>query len=799
MEYGYFDDKRKEYVITRPDTPQSWSNYLGDTRFGSVITNNAGGYSFFKSAGQGRFTRFAFNAIPMDQPGRYIYIRDRVTKDFWSASWQPVGKPLDKYKTVCRHGTAYTIFETEYEKIRSEASYFVPLGKDYELWHLKLTNTDSFKRNLDLFTYVEYGGNWNAKDDMLNLQYTQYTLTMDVVDGVIDHGTNINIPEMPHNFEEKDQGRHSFLGIVGADVIGFDTDREVFLGPYRSYSNPVVVEKGMCTNSLASGDNGCGTLQLSVQLEPGESKELLVLMGIGRASREGKRTIKAYSDLSKVKSELEELKSHWHSRMEGMRVETPDKAFNTMVNTWNPYNCLITYSWSRAASLVYTADERDGLGYRDSVQDILGIIHNIPDESRIRLELMITGQVSNGGAMPVVKKFGHKPGEEKQPAEEEFRSDDGLWLFNAIPAWVKETGDIEFYNKVLPYADTGEDSVLNHMRRAIEFNLNRSGSHGLACGLKADWNDCLELGQHGESVFVSFQMRFALKTYMEICELLDNKVELAWAEFELKSLDNRLAEHSWDGAWFLRAYREDGLKFGSKENEEGSIFLNPQSWSVISGHATDRQAELAMSSVHEQLATEYGLMVCAPPFEKTDFRVIRASLMNPGMKENGGIFVHTQGWAVMAETMLGHGNRAYDYFRSSMPSAYNSRAEVREIEPYVYCQSTHSKNSSHYGASRIPWLSGSASWAYFAATQHILGIQPDYHGIRIDPCIPSEWKEFIVRRLFRGKVLDIIVLNPSGVQKGVQALKVNGREIHTNLVRMEELNRENELVVMMGN
>jgi len=799
MKYGYFDEKHKEYVITRPDTPRSWTNYLGDTRYGSVITNNAGGYSFFKSAAQGRFTRFAFNAIPMDQPGRYIYIRDRERKDFWSASWQPVGKPLDSYKTICRHGTAYTIFETEYEKISSEASYFVPLGKDYELWHLKLTNLDKNKRKLDLFTYVEYVGNWNAKDDLLNLQYTQYTLKMGMIDCIIDHGTNINIPEMPHNFEEKDQGRHSFLGIVGANVEGFDTDRDAFLGPYRSYSNPLVVENGKCTNSISSGDNGCGALQVNVELEPGESKEVLVVMGVGKSAEQGKQTIKAYSDLSKAKQELKKLQNHWHSRLEAMRVETPDQEFNTMMNTWNPYNCLITYSWSRSASLVYTADERDGLGYRDSVQDLMGVIHNIPEESKKRLELMISGQVSNGGAMPVVKKFGHMPGEEKKPAEEEYRSDDALWLFNAIPAWVKETGDIEFYNKILPYADTGEDSVLAHMRRAIEFNLNRSGSHGLACGLKADWNDCLELGPQGESVFVSFQLRFALKTYMEICELLDVKYEQVWAASELISVDSKLTEHSWDGAWFLRAYRDDGLKFGSKENEEGSIFLNPQSWSVISGHATDKQAELAMNSVHEQLATEYGLMVCTPPFETTDFRVIRATLMNPGMKENGGIFVHTQGWAVMAETVLGHGNRAYDYFRSSMPSAYNSRAEEREIEPYVYCQSTHSKYSSRHGASRIPWLSGSASWAYWAATQYILGIQPDYHGIRIDPCIPSKWREFSVKRLFRGKVLNIIVLNPSGVEKGVQTLKVNGKEMNSNLIRMEDLDRENELFVMMGN
>ncbi|MDP3441617.1 MAG: N,N'-diacetylchitobiose phosphorylase, partial [Ignavibacteria bacterium] len=455
MQYGFFDDKKKEYVIERPDTPRSWSNYLGSTEYGAIITNNAGGYSFYKSAAQGRFMRLRFNVIPMDQPGRYFYIHDKDKKDFWSSSWQPVGKSLKEYKSECRHGTAYTKISSEYLNIKTESLYFVPLGKSYECWFLKITNNDIVKRNLNVFTYVEYTNNWNQNQDMNNLQYSQYILKMDVVDNIIDHGTNVYMPANPDNFQDDGQSRHTFLAIAGAEVKGFDTDREIFLGPYRTYANPIAVEKGECSNSIAVGDNGCGTFQVEVELLPGESKEIVVLMGIGSAAIEGKNALKELGNSKNVLFEFEKLKNYWHSKIDGMTVETPDKEFNSMFNTWNPYNNLMTFAWSRAASLVYSG-ERDGLGYRDTVQDMLGILHAIPDETKERLELMITGQVSNGGAMPVVKPFAHNPGYEKTPDDNEFRSDDCMWLFNTIPAYVKETGDISFYNKVLPFADKGE-------------------------------------------------------------------------------------------------------------------------------------------------------------------------------------------------------------------------------------------------------------------------------------------------------------------------------------------------------
>jgi len=798
MQYGFFDDESKEYVITSPNTPRSWSNYLGSTEYGAIITNNAGGYSFYKSAGQGRFTRIRFNSVPMDQPGRYIYLRDKESSDYWSAAWQPVGKPLDKYKSTCRHGSAYTIIESEYAGINTVTRYFVPLGQSFEVWHLKVTNNSTKVRELSLFSFVEYANNWNAMDDLLNLQYTQYTGKMDVVDGIISHGTNVHIPMMPDNFNEKDQGRFSFLAFIGGEIAGYETDLDRFLGSYRTYANPETVERGICTNFKAAGDNMCGVLQIDTLLQPGESKDFFILMGVGKAEVEGKAVVAQYGNISAIDAEFDKLVNHWHDRIDGLTVKTPDPEFDSMLNMWSSYNCLITFAWSRAASLVYTASDRDGLGYRDSVQDLLGVMHSITDEAAKRLELMITGQASTGGAMPVVNKVTHTPGKETAPNESQYRSDDCLWLFNAIPAYVNETGNVGFYHKILPYADQGEDTVLGHMRHAIQFNLNRSGKHGLPCGLLADWNDCLRFGHDGETTFVAMQLRFALKTYIEVCQLLGNKTEEAWAQPLLIKLDDNIQKYAWDGEWFLRGYRSDGFKFGSKESQEGQIFMNPQVWAIISGAANDTQKHAALHKMGEHLATDYGIMLCDPPYTDTDYNIVRAALFNTGMKENGGIFMHTQGWAVIAEAMCGNGNRAYDYFRRYMPSAYNTKAEIRQIEPYVYCQSTHSKSSPHYGNSRVPWLSGSATWSFVAAAQYILGIQPVVDGLRIDPCIPSFWKGFEVTRRFRNKELNIRVLNPDGVQKGVKSIRLNKNILDGNILTFGLLRENNEVEVIMG-
>jgi len=797
MQYGYFDDKNKEYVITRPDTPMPWSNYLGSTEYGAIITNNAGGFSFFKSAAQGRFLRYRSNALPLDQPGRYIYIHDKDSKDYWSASWQPVGKPLKSYKTECRHGTAYTAITSEYSSIISKTTYFVPLDKEYECWDVKIKNNSKKKRRLSIFSFVEYSNFWQIWQDIINLQYNQYIMAMKVEDNIIDHGINVFLPVVRGDFMAHPQSRHTFMAMAGSKVTGYDTDRAKFIGPYRAYNNPLVVENGKCSNSVAVGDNACGTLQTDIELKPGEEKRFVILMGIGEGKVEGKNAQKEFKDLKKIDTEFNKVKDYWHERIKGMTIETSDTELNSQLNMWSPFNCLMTFAWSRAASLVYSG-ERDGLGYRDTVQDMLGVMHIIPEEVKERLELMITGQVSTGGAMPVVKPFDHHPGKEEPPAEEEYRSDDCMWLFNTIPAFVKETGEIGFYNKVLPYSDKGKDTVLGHMRRAIQFSLDRSGAHGLPCGLSADWNDCLQLGQKGESVFVALQLRYALTVYIEVSKMLKKSIETSWALENLKKLDRNIEKFAWDGDWYLRAFREDGYKFGSKENDEGSMWLSPQSWGILSGHADNKRAGQIMDKVAKRLATDYGLMICDPPYEKTDLEIIKATLFNKGMKENGSIFCHIQGWAIIAETKLGHGNRAYKYFRAFMPAAYNTKAEIREIEPYVYNQFTHSRYSPRYGASRLPWLSGSATWSYYTATQYILGIRPDYNGLIIEPCIPSDWKTFKVNRRFRNKNFHFNFENKSSVQKGVKKIVFNGTAIKGNLIPLELMKDNNEVTVMMG-
>lgn len=798
MQYGTFDEKNKEYVINRADTPRPWSNYLGSTEYGAIITNHAGGYSFYKSGGMGRFMRFRFNSIPADQPGKYIYLHDHGTRDFWSVSWQPVGKPLNKFKSICRHGTAYTTIESAYNGIRSEVTYFVPLGRTFEIWKVKVTNESNRRRSLSAFTYLEYAGNWNAMDDLLNIQYVQYTAQMKVIDGIIDHGTNVNVPAIPDNFKEKDQERHTFQGIAGAEVAGYDTDREAFLGPYRTYANPIAVERGKCSGSLGYGDNPCGSLQVKLGLARGETREFLVIAGIGSAEEEGKRTVAEFGDPAKADKELDILKSFWHERLGGFSTKTPDPELNATVNTWGIYNSLITYAWSRSGSLIYSGIDRDGLVYRDSVQDLVGVMQSVPGEAKHRLELMITGQVSTGGAVPVIMPSDYTPGKELAPNEEAYHSDDALWLFNVVPAYVNETGDVDFYRKVLPYADKGEDTVFGHLKRAIEFNLRRIGAHGLPCGMQADWNDTLRFGKKGESVFVAMQVRYAFKVYIDIAVVLKRADEAAWGKFNMEKLDANMHRYTWDGEWYLRGYRHDGMKFGSKQSKEGQLFLNTQSWAVISGIASKDRGELAMQHVRKRLYTKYGLAICDSPFAKTDPKIVRATTFNPGLKENAGILIHTQAWAVMAETILGHGNQAYEYLRAYLPAAHNKKAEIREAEPYVFCQSTHAKQSPKHGASRIPWLSGSAAWTYYAVTRYILGVWPEVDGIRIDPCIPSKWKAFTVRRVFRDKVLNIVFENPDHVEKGIKRIVMNGQELKGVLVPVSEMKAENDITVIMG-
>ena len=796
VRYGYFDDAAKEYVITRPDTPQSWSNYLGSTEYGAIITNNCGGYGFYKSGARGRFLRLRFNGVPLDQPGRYFYLRDQDTGDFWSASWQPVGKPLSEYESVCRHGTGYSIFESRYAGISTEALYFVPDGELFEYWRLRVTNASSGTRQISVFTYCEFTNHWDTYQDQVNQQYSNFIVKGSLRDNMLRIVSHDNLTGRSVSRID-DLAMHTWMALIGAPIAGYDTSREAFLGIYNGYHNPQVVQRGKCTNSDAYGDNACGTFQVDLELQPGESKEILVMLGIGAQETVGKETVAKFGSLERAEEEFTRLKDIRHRTLGSLTVETPDPEFNSTINVWGLYNCLINFAWSRSASLVYNG-ERDGLGYRDSVQDLLGVMAAIPEDAGKRLELMITGQVSTGGAIPVIKPFEHRPGHEQAPKPEQYRSDDCLWLFNAVPEYVAETGDLDFYRKVLPYADKGEDTVFGHLRRALEFNLTRTGRNGLPCGLAADWNDCLVLGYHGESLFVAFQVRYGLTKYAEIAELLGEEEEARWALAERDKLDEAIQKVAWDGDWFIWAIGDDGTIYGTKDYDEGQVYLNTQVWAVISGAATPEQAERCLNTVNEKLATEYGLMLCAPPFVRAPIDVMRAVVYNPGIKENAGIFNHTQGWGVMAECIMGNGDRAYEYYRAAMPAAYNDRAEVRQLEPYVQGQTTYSTYSPRAGHCRTAWLTGSAAWFYYSAVQFILGIRPAIDGLVIDPCIPSRWDGFRAVRKFRGKVVNITVENPHGVCRGVRSLTINGRVIEGSKIPADLLQDQNQVTVVLG-
>jgi cellobiose phosphorylase len=799
MRYGHFDDAAKEYVIDRPDTPKPWSNYLGSRKYGGIITNNAGGYSFSHSPAEGRFLRLTFNNVPLDQPGRYFYLRDRDSGDIWSSSWQPVGKPLDQYQSTCRFGTGYAVIDSLYSNIRSESTYFVPLDQEFEVWRLKLTNTAATTRRISTFAFAAFVNEWNIFHDAFNLQYSQYIGRAEYLgDGLIAASMCGNLPTDPANFANRDQSRHWWMGQTGILPHAHDLDRDAFIGPYNGFHNPRAVLAGNCGNSTGCADNLCGALQTDLDLAPGETRELAVFLGIGRAQEAGRSTLATFRSPARLDEELHKLKIHWHGLLEGFACQTPDAEFDSLTNVWGAYNALMTFIWSRACSLVYTGDQRDGLGFRDSVQDTLGVTHLIPDQVRERLALLLTGQESTGGARPEIKPWLHRPGSMPLTDPERYRSDDCLWFFNSIPAYVAETGDSGFYRTVLPYSDKGEDTVFGHLKKALLFNLERTGKNGLPCGLEADWNDCLKLGYHGESVFVTFQLRLGLSVYAQIAHSLGETAEATWAEAQRTALDTRIQQTCWDGGWFIWAVGEDGTVYGSKNFPEGQIYLNSQCWAVLSDAANPVQARTALDAVRDRLATEYGVMLCDPPFARTSVKVMRAVLFIPGTKENGGIFSHTQSWAVMAEARLGRGDQAYTYYRAFMPSAYNDRAEIREIEPYVHCQSTHGRPSSKFGASRVPWLSGTASWSYYCATQTILGIIPQTDGLRIDPCIPSTWPAFTAQRRFRGRWIHVHVENPQGVCSGIIRLEVDGHVVEGNVIPEARLKDGSRVRALLG-
>ena len=793
MKYGYFDLANKEYVITKPDTPASWVNYLGSPEYGAIISNNASGYSFVKSGANGRITRYRFNSM-MALPGRYIYIRDNNDNDYWSASWQPVGKPLDSYKSECRHGTAYTVISSEYKKIAASVSYYVPLNKTHEVWNCKITNNDSVPRNLSVFGFVEFTNEDNYEQDQVNLQYSQF------ISRTSFEGNKIM--QRISEFSKKDH-RERFFGMVGADITAYCGNFDNFIGSYRTYSNPVAVENGKLDNSMNYNSDSCGALQSDITLQPGETVTLTYVLG-AKDSDDADAVINSYKDTSKAEKEIDELKNHWHSTLDRFQVNTPSDEFNNMVNVWNAFQCFITFIWSRAASFVYCG-LRNGYGYRDTVQDIQGIIHLDPELAVEKIRFMLSAQVNNGGGLPLVK-FNHNAGHENTPDDPEYvketghpsyRADDALWLFPTIIKYIGESGNIGFLDEVIVYANGGEDTVYEHLKNAIRFSMERLGSHSMPAGLHADWNDCLRLGAKGESTFVAFQLYYAMSVIKEMAMIRDDSDYIDYIDKVQKELSDAL-DKCWDEDRFIRGIREDGVIVGAKNDPEASMWLNPQSWSVISRFASQERTTKALNSVHKILNTPYGAKLLDPPYRQHYFDGALMHIFNPDTKENGGIFSQSQGWLILAEAIAGHGDRAFEYFMETSPAAMNDKAEIRVIEPYAHGQFTESKASPFEGRSHVHWLTGTASTVMVGCVEGICGMCPDIEGLTIDPAIPSEWDGFTIEKTFRGKQLSIEITNPEHVQSGVIETVLNGEKLKSNFIHADKLKETNKITVVMG-
>ncbi len=795
MKYGYFDGKAREYVITNPNTPAPWANYLGSPAYGAIITQNAGGYSFVKSGAAGRIIRYTFNQF--DEPGRYIYLRDDETGDFWSATWRPVEKPLCEYKTECHHGTAYTRIISEYKGIRTEALYYVPKEATHEVWDLKIENLSGRPRKISVFGYCEFTSESLYHQDLVNLQYTQFiTRTSFEEDFILQH-----INEYCHVGDNGENGSERMFGLVGAKVTSYTGRREQFLGRNR-FSTPQAVLDGQCDNSLNYNGNACGALCAQVELSAGERSELAFFLAqYGKSA--ARALLDSYKNLSAtVDKEMGELVTYWHSKLENLVINTPDERFNEMVNTWNAFQCFTTFVWSRAASLIYCGD-RNGYGYRDTVQDIQGIIHLDPTMAKKQLTFMLSAQVHHGAGLPLVK-FHHNAGHEDTPEQEsyvretghpKYRADDALWLFPTVYKYIAETGDTAYLDEEVLFADKDVGTVREHLKRAIDFSMNHLGPHDMPAGLHADWNDCLQLGAQGESTFVAFQLYYAFQIMKIFCK--DEPEYIQYINEQSDKLLKILNEQCFEGDRFIRGFTEEGEVIGSKNDKEAQMWLNPQTWAVISGAATKEQTEAILGTANKLLNTNYGLEVMTPAYRHHAFDGARMILFNPSTKENGGIFCQIQGWAILAEGLAGHGDRAFQYFAESSPASFNDDADRRVIEPYVHGQFIEGHDSPMHGRAHVHWLTGTASTVMVGCVEGILGLRPTLEGIVINPAIPAEWDGFTMDKAFRGKKLHITVDNAAHRQGDAREVWLNGAKHDGMELKASELKAENDIKIVM--
>ena len=786
MQYGHFDNENREYVIDRVDLPVSWTNYLGVKNMCAVLNHTAGGYLFCGSPEYHRVTRFRGNAVPMDRPGYYLYLRDNEDGDYFSISWQPVGKSLDEAVYRCRHGLSYSVYECGYRGIQASQRMFIPLDDDALLWDVTIRNDSDRARSLSLFSYLEFS--WHhIMIDHQNFQMSLYCSGSSCEDGIIEH--DLFYEEFGYQFFTAD-----------FEPDGFDCLRDSFLGTYRSESDPQAVEQGRCGGSFEKGGNHCGSLQKNLVLQPGEEKRLIFMLGDGNREQ-GRKVREKYRDHARVDQAFEELAAFWDRKCAALQIQTPSGAMNTMINIWTLYQSEINVMFSRFASFIEVGG-RTGLGYRDTAQDSMTIPHSNPEKCRERILQLLSGLTSAGYGLHLFEPRWFEP--EKEGEKKPFRSptvipginrkdiihgiedacaDDALWLIPAITEYIKETGDLAFADHPASYADSSvserpearADSVYGHMKRILDFSARETGPNGICKGLRADWNDCLNLGG-GESALVSELHFWALSHFIGLAERLGREEDVKTYSALREKVGRVISDKLWDGGWYIRGVTKNGRKIGTKTDREGRVHLESNAWAVLSGAAERQQGIKAMDSVYENLFTPYGIMLNAPSYTEPDDDIGFITRVYPGVKENGAVFSHPNPWAWAAECVLGRGDRAMEYYNALCPYLQNDMIEIRQSEPYSYCQFIMGRDHSAFGRARHPFMTGSGGWAYFSATRYMLGIRPDYDKLIVDPCIPKNWDHFRVSRIWRGALYDIVVENPRHVSKGIETILVNGRQ-----------------------
>ena len=775
MRYGHFDNEQREYVIDRVDVPVSWTNYIGVNTMCAVLSHNAGGYSFYRHAEHGRITRFRPNGVPLDRPGHYVYVRDDSDGDYWSISWQPVGKPLAQARYECRHGLSYSRYRAEYRDIAAEQLVFITRQDDVELWDVRVTNTGTTPRDLSLFSYVEFSFH-HIEIDNQNLQMSLYAAGSSYTDGIIEY-----------DFFYEPWTFHYHAASVPPD--GYDTMRDSFLGPYRTETNPLAVERGSCSSSAEVTGNHCGALHTRIHLEPGEQKRVVFMLGYGDRAA-GATARSRYSDLSAVDAAFVDLRDYWDRKCAVFQAHTPHEGLDTMVNTWTLYQAETCVVWSRFASFIEVGG-RTGLGYRDTSQDIMACVATNPEKVRQRIRELLNGQVSSGYGLHLFDPDWFDPEKQKRPkfrsptiahapdktsyihGIEHACSDDHLWLVPSICEFVKETGELAFFDEVVPFCDVGEATVWEHMKRALDFSTAQVGKSGICLGLRADWNDCLNLGG-GESAMVSFLHHWALLAFVEAAEALGRNADAAKYRAIAKVVREACERELWDGGWYARGTTASGLKIGTHASPEAKVFMESNTWAVVSDAAPREHGLSAMDAVDRFLYSEFGLHLLQPSFTRPNDEIGFVGRVYRGIKENGAIFSHPNPWAVIAECKLGRGDRAMKFYDALLPCNQNDRIEIRQAEPYSYCQFVYGKEHPGFGRARHPWLTGSAGWSYTAATRWILGVRLSFQGLIVDPCIPAEWKGFEVIRRWRDATYRITVSNPHGVCRGVASIRLNG-------------------------